>query len=302
MNTMHRLRIEAAKEHRRLSEALRNDPPAYTEAVAKTNLEHIGELMGVPCGDGTVLRVFFGATERMPLRALGYITAACQIARHVPHEQLQFIFVNKLGQDINDLPLSATRRQAQLLSRIGRRFIAMNHPELQAHVLFAEDGRMSHLARFRPSMETMLASNPDAAQALARKAAGRRADGVLYAAAHVLHQETDLLALEPLNEDEPEPAVAKRICNIGGQSERLFHGVRMIGRTALAELDIEPIASMQVFTRHQLPPYFMARGGEQSLEQALTDGVNLDVACDPAARRDVLHLAKIDALEVVCNA
>lgn len=238
----------------------------------------------------------------MPLRALSYVTAACQIARHIPHEQLQFIFVNTLGEDINGLPLFATRKQAQLLAGIGRRFIGLCHPELRDSVLFAQDNRMPALALFRRPMEALLDGNPNAAQSLAHKAAGRRADSVLYAAAHVLHQETALLDLEPLSDGEPDAVAPQRICNIGAQSERVFHSVRMVGRAALVELDIEPVPTMQVFTRQLLPPYFMARGGEQTLEGALEHGVDLGLASDPAARRDMLHLAGIGALEVFGDA
>lgn len=54
----------------------------------------------------------------------------------------------------------------------------------------------------------------------------------------------------------------------------------------------ELVPAAQVFTHHVSPPYYTARHGEQSLEDALANGVNLDAIGDTAATRDMKHFVK----------
>jgi hypothetical protein len=102
---------------------------------------------------------------------------------------------------------------------------------------------------------------------------------LLYAAAHVLVHDRAAVPLV-LERGTPVPPDAG-VIDVGGLQERHFHDVRRLFASGAAQ---GPGAL--VLTRHAVPPYTMARGGDVGLREFL-DGCS---PCEPpaeAARRDL---------------
>lgn len=242
-------------------------------------------------GAGTVLRVFFGATTEMPLRGLSYVTAATQIARHVPHEQLQVVFTNRLGEEVNGVDREAAVRQAMLIRGLGRSFIEGHHPDMADKIMFGEDVPDEMIQAIRPGVNEVISNDPRLLNELSGKDSKHGSDYETYAAAHVVYQDTDVMSPTGLTDHEPVAVTPERIVSIGCQLEHPFYRLRAQVREALRDLSYVPAA--QVFTKHVLAPYYSARGGEQSLEDAMNMGVNNNRYTDPAARRDIAYLLTV---------
>ena len=259
----------------------------YIESVGKQDMATLGHAYDVEDGKGTVLRMIFGATAAMPLRAVTYIDSALRIAKQIPHEQLQIVHANSLGTQVNPIERRDATRQARALAGLVRFHVAACHPEMEGRVLHAEDSPLE-LELFTAAAEKVLAENPALAMPLTEKGGKHGGDAVVYASAHSAYQDTDLLELEPLLDDAPSQVNAERIISIGCDQERLFYGVRMLMRGALPPV-VPLVETAQIFTKHIVPPYFVARNGEQLLEDALMNGVDMALANDSAALRDLEH-------------
>ena len=224
----------------------------------------------------------------MPLRAVSYADAAFRIAKVVPIEQIQIIHANNLGSKVNGINMAHATKQAELLATMTRIHMSVAMPEMHGRVLHAEDTELD-LEPFIALSQSVLQCDSDQSTKLSTKGTKHGGDSQQYAAAHCAFQDTDRLALRPLLLDSPEQVSAQRILSVGCQQERLFYMARMAMREVAPE-SIELVPTSQVFTKHVSPPYFMARGGEQTLEHAMLHGVNLDLTQDVAAHRDLRHL------------
>lgn len=269
--------------------------PAYLESVGRDDMTTLGSVADSPGGKGTVLRLILGATKCMPLRALSYIDTALRCAEMLPCEQLQIVHANNLGSRINGLDLQEVRRQALLLASVTSLHIAGTFPNLQKKILHAEDKQLD-TDRHIPLAQLMFSQHSDLAEKLLAKGSKHGGDATAYVAAHFAFQDTDLLQLEPLSHEAPRQVSAERIVSIGCQQERLFYAARM-GMRALSSC-VEMVETAQLFTRHITPPYFVARGGEQSLEDALQNGVDINLARDPSSHRDITHLHSLIQQEI----
>lgn len=271
-----------------LQKRLVADPMAYTESVGRRDKKMTAEVLSNESGEGTVLRLFFGATACMPLRGLSYVAAAQAIAEHIPHEQLQVIFANSLGQTTNGLGIETSRSQAMLVRDSMRRKMEVQGSDSAERIVFAEDHELDSIDAITPDISNLIVADQSLHEKLHAKGLKRGSDHVRYGAAHVTHQETNLLEPQALSNNEPAVVTAQRIISIGCQQEHVFYALRHLARQALTDLPLVPTA--QIFTRHVLPPYFMARGGEQSLSDALEHGIDMMQMQDSSARRDVAYL------------
>lgn len=272
--------------HRQMQKILLSDKQAYVESVGKHERRTAGDIFSHETGAGTVLRVFFGATRSMPLRGLGYVVAAQEIARHIPHEQLQIVFVNELGDQINGIDRGTSRKQALLVRDLFRR------QQVQPDKLtFTEDTSQDMIGKIEPDIRELIAGDKNLHDKLSAKGQKHGSDFVRYGAAHVVHQETALMVPMGLTDTEPVAIQPSRIVSVGCQQEHLFYDLRSKARAALAGLDYVP--STQIFTKHVLPPYYISRNGEQSLAEALNFGVDLSQIGDMSAERDVKHLLSV---------
>lgn len=211
------------------------------------------------------------------------------MAEQVPCEQLQVISVNRLGNQINNIPLQEARRQSQQLAALGSILLHGFMPDIAAKTVFAQDAHNEHIKDFVPVAEEVLQSSPALSTALSEKGAKHGSDFVSYGAAHLANQDTGLLELEVIAGDRPVSQVG-RVVAVGCQQERTFYDLRMAMLPLVNTCDLVP--SVQIFTNHVSPPYYTARHGEQSLEDALANGVCLDAIGDMAAERDIKHFVK----------
>jgi hypothetical protein len=253
------------------------------ESVGKQDITTLSDVIDAQEGGGTVIRLIMGATRAMPLRALSYVDTAMRIAQTLPCEQLQIVHANTLGGQINGINTEASFHDAQQLAALARMHAMAFFPALVPKLLHAEDKPID-LHDFVPAAERVFEADTAISANLGRKGTKHGGDALVYAAAHSAFQDTDRLQLQPLLADMPAQTAAERIVSVGCQQERVFYLTRMAMRE---HLTVDLVDTAQLFTRHHTPPYFMARGGEQLLSDALANGVDMQQCYDTTARRDL---------------
>ena len=284
----------------KLRRELQQDTRTYIESVGKTDINTLADVMSVPDGKGTILRLIMGATVQMPLRAITYASSALHCATLVPCEQLQIIHANKLGERINGIDPRESRRGTVILARTLQNHVEEFFPLLSGKVLHAEDTDLD-VDRFADISERALLQHPTIAHKLLAKSSKHGGDARRYAAGHFAFQDTDILELAPLHADAPSQVAAERIVSIGCQQERNFYLARMAMRHSALETDAQPLMvdTAQLFTRHLTPPYFMARDGEPSMEDTPVDNLDLASVGDVAARRDLAHFLSTNQIGAI---
>ena len=236
-----------------------------------------------------------GATTEMPFRALTYVDAAIRIAKILPCAQLQIVHVNNLGAKINNVDSRKSYSQSLRLAALSREHLLNIAPELEEKYLHAQDTDID-LEPFIHLSTQVFQERPELAQKLRSKGSKHGGDACEYAAAHCAFQDTDQLKLDPLLMLSPRQVKADRIVSIGCQQERTFYLARMAMRQAAS--DISLLSTAQIFTHHVSPPYFQARGGEQTLDDAILHDVDLSRTDDSAALRDINHFMKVNKGEI----
>lgn len=268
----------------RMGRQLRHEPLTYVESIAHQDRPVLEEILGCETVKGTVLRMFLGASECLPARALTGLISAAHTAMILPVEQLQVISVTSVGETINGTPRIIAKEQFERFAGIGTHILRHTMPEVVDKLIFAEDSFSPEIDSFRPLVEQHLKTAPALHRELARMGEGRRADFTRYTAAHVVNQDTAALELQPLH-TEANIVSLERVIAIGGQKERVFHAARL-GVRKLIEPEML-IPSVQLFTHHTVPSYFMAKQGEQALDDMLMSRQFDFAPADPQARRDM---------------
>lgn len=254
------------------------------ESVGKFDMDTLSDVADAPHGDGTVLRLIMGATRAMPARALSYIDTALRVTETLPCAQLQIVHADTLGERVNGIDARQSRDITTRLASLARFHTAVFFPELVEKVLHAEDTPFD-LTAFQQASEVVFASQPAIAEPLLGKGSKHGGDAVVYASAHSAFQDTDRLELRPLLSGAPDQVTAERIISIGCQQERVFYAARMATRPLLSGERL--LDTAQLFTGHYTPPYFVARGGEQLMDDMMTRGLNMEQFTDRSARRDM---------------
>lgn len=270
-----------------LRKQLITNPDLYVESVGKTDMETFNEVMEAPDGRGTVIRLVMGATVQMPIRAITYVDTALRLAEVIPCEQVQVIHANTVGDAINGTDKKQSHREAFDLDVLAFCHAYKTFPSVAEKLVLAEDKSFDILP-YASVTERALIGDPALANTLTEKGRAHGTNALHYAAAHFAVHDTTALCLDTTIDDCPEPVMPERIVSIGCKPERLFYRARMATRSLYDGPDMVPTA--QVFTNHTLPPYIMARGGEQSYANALLgDGIDPAQCTDPAAARDMQH-------------
>ncbi|WP_208106439.1 hypothetical protein [Streptomyces sp. GC420] len=263
----------------------------YVHGLPSGGIEALLRAAGRAALAPVVLRVVFGASTCVPLRALDYVLPAVGMAARLraapcPAPHLQVVLTSALGRHINELPADVVAREAELL-------------------VAGLDALLGHLAPV--GSFGVYRDRPDAgtAERLARLAAGLtpaqrgrildrlRGKGgaggceertLRYAAAHALLHDHDGVPMA-LERGAPAPRDAV-VIDVGGLQERHFHGVRAFFPPPPGT----PGPGALVLSRHSVPPYTMARGGDIGLREFL-DGADVSGSCLPGAvRHDLRHL------------
>ncbi|MFF1306835.1 hypothetical protein [Streptomyces sp. NPDC058307] len=224
-------------------------------------LRAVGEAVRAPL----VLRVVYGASTTMPLRALSYVLPAVRMASRLteaghraPH--LQIVLAGALGCWVNGLSGPAVAEETALLARCLGRLLSSLVPGgfgvyvtlASADVGAALDGLVRTLTPARRAHVLERLSGKGGATADEQT--------LRYSAAHVLVHDRGTVPLA-LQQGNPVPENAT-VIDIGSLQERHFHDVRRLfgpgegaGPGAL------------VLSRHSVPPYTMARGGDIGLRE-----------------------------------
>ena len=246
-------------------------------------LRAAGEAVRAPL----VLRIVYGASTTVPLRALSYVLPAVRMAsrfteagHRAPH--LQIVLAGSLGCRVNGLSGAAVAEETTLLARCLGLLLSSLVP-----------GRFGLYDTLpAPSVVTAL---DDLVRTLtpARRArvlerlggkGGATADEqtLRYAAAHVLVHDRAAVPLT-LRQGTAVPDDAT-VIDVGGLQERHFHAVRHLFAAGAAP-GAGPGAL--VLSRHSVPPYTMARGGDVGLREFLDGGSPQGRPLASAVRHDL---------------
>ncbi|WP_405775754.1 hypothetical protein [Streptomyces sp. NBC_01538] len=224
--------------------------------------------------DPLVLRVVYGASTEVPLRALSYILPAVRMAarlteagRRAPY--LQIVLASRLGGRVNALPGPVVAAETDLLAHCLNWLLSMLAPgcyglyrtRASTEVL----GALGDLVRTLPQ-----ARRAEVLDRLGGKG-GATADEqtLLYAAAHVLVHDRTGAVPHDLEYGTPGPQNAQ-VIDTGSLEERHFYHVRRLFASGAPD-GTGPGAL--VLSRHSVPPYTMARGGDIGLREFL-DGTS----------------------------
>ncbi len=241
--------------------------PEKPRMLAEIARDDVGEIFKAGVRMGTIdsngkislesvaVRTVFGATEHMPVRAVSYLLPGLHLLESLRRSrrfstlpQIQYISMGENGSRINNLDRDTVSRQANVLAGVGMRYVERFYPELADSVTFAYDN-------------TFL-DNPEVLHYKAQLQGISEAVGTHvseYALLHPLVHDmryteepfTPMIGAQSLR-DQPDLVI-----NVGGQTEKLFYGVRrMYLDTAKQEgVDMPTVRSVQLFTTNRMPPY-----------------------------------------------
>lgn len=261
---------------------------SYIEGLGGSDFQNLPEMATqVALGRGplTVIRLVYGATTEMPLRALSYLLPALVYMEHTRSavSQLQVIFVNNISSRLDRIDTRVASKQAKAFAGIAQDYIRNFFPYSDDKVVFLEDTPLdkgSDLRRRLLMLTTSLKkiAPEDILNDLVRKAVnnGSGRTYAFYGAAHTLIHDIDIPeSLVPLLPDQPEtepnPDV---IISMGGRKEEIFYRLRHALKPHL-DPEYNNAKTLQFFTRHRVPPYYMTRGGDVALDDVVRNGFNI---------------------------
>ncbi len=249
------------------------------------------------------IRVVYGATEEMPLRALSYILPPLIFMGSMKKEgitppQLQIIFANNISSRLDLLDLNKTQVQVQIFSSIAKDYIATFFPKLVESTVFLEDKPLekgsvfrNELLRVASVLRNDLGEDVKEELLLKGKNNGAFRTYPFYGAAHLLIHDADIKgSLMPIFTDQPVSVSPDTIISFGGYQEQVFYKLRHALKPNLNS-SYRDTKTLQYFTKHRVPPYYMARGGDVSLADTLMGKEESEIAV--AAQHDIYYLQKV---------
>lgn len=265
----------------------------YVHGLPRHGVPPLLRAAGAAARAPLVLRVVYGAGTEVPLRALSYVLPAVRMAARLAGSghrdcHVQVVLAGPLSGLLNALGEETVAEQTELLGHCLQRLLSFLGPV--AHSVY----HASASPRVLGALTDLVAALPPdrRARVLGRldgKGGARHEEQTLrYAAAHVLvHDRTHGPTPVPLTLRHGTPAPADpAVIDVGSLQERHFHDVRRwFARSTGAE---EPGAL--VLTRHSVPPYTMARGGDLALRDFLDGRHHEDDPLAAAARHDLRQL------------
>jgi hypothetical protein len=238
------------------------------------------------------VRTVFGASENMPLRALSYILPSLHLVESLRKSgrfqklpQIQYLFMGSTGSTINGLDSARVQQQTSLFIQIARNFITRYYPDIQDLAVFGLDSNFmgndyvqSSLSVLLRKLDTVLTASGDDDSLIDSSKHNAR----VYAALHPLVHDAPLpvnafTVVESSKALITNPTV---VINIGAQSEKPFYRIRALVRGKCGLLET---SSIQLFSGHRVPPYFLLTNDgdhteDLSLESVLDDGSKLSPA------------------------
>ncbi|MEY9874207.1 hypothetical protein ABH931_003701 [Streptacidiphilus sp. MAP12-33] len=255
--------------------------PQLLNALVGPEARTVGYIQGLPPGclpqvlsavdlaveQPVVLRVVYGASTCMPLRALSYVLPAVQLAQRIDtvvgagRTHVEVVLMGRLGTAVNGLPAAEVSDELGLLARMLTQLLTTLRPGGFSVLGDAT----ADVAEPLTELTRRLGSATRAGTlALLSGRGGSHSDEqtLRYVAAHILLH--DLGGVELTREAGSAPPDRPVRIDVGGLLERHFLQARLL---MLRELDA-PLAAPLVLTRHSVPPYLMARDGDLALRDA----------------------------------
>lgn len=282
----------------------------YVEGIGGEDYENlVSTAVNLAKPDGgenrIVIRTVFGATEMMPFRALSYLLPSLVLMEHLKEEgltvpQLQIVFANQISARLNGLDIGQAIDQSEKLARIARVYVGIFFQEIAESTVFLQDTPLERGSILRNELLSNASVLRDMEQSglesLLKGKANNNGAGrthIFYGAAHpILHDADFAGSLTPIVADQSPAVQANTIISIGGYQEQDFYRLRQALKPHLG-LAYNRLNTLQFFTRHRVPPYYMARGGDVSLDDALNrkdvDQVSV------AAQHDLNYLRRVSS-------
>lgn len=262
------------------------DKKSYIDSVAKEDIGILNNQLESGMGKSAV-RLFIGASEAIPTRALSYLASAARVTEMLGAEQLQVVSVNTLGSQINNVSSERVRQQFMQFAHLGQHILSKVIPAVADKISFAEDtaATLDRIVSLTPVVGKMLQNNRALNDKLANRSSKHGGDFAAYTAAHSVYQDLGGLGLCRLigaELIEPEYTVA-----VGCLQEKIFFEARQRIRETIPD---EVVPSVQIFSLHASAPYFVANGGEQLLDEAAVTRRIEFTNPNPATNRDLSHL------------
>jgi hypothetical protein len=278
----------------------------YTKGIGENDIANLPQTavnFGVDGANksGIVFRIVHGASEEVPLRSLTSALPALQMMDAMFQEgvtppELQIVLANNISSAINDLSSEKVAKQAQLFAAAQQLYISHFFPHLQESVVLLEDAPFVEKSVVAQSLQSTARAldkiNGRTLDKLSQKgAADMPADKKrMYGAAHPLfHDAIPKGLLIPLVDGQRDYVVPQTIISMGGTQEVDFYDIRSQVRE-LVDSSFPLVNTLQLFTRHGVPPYYMANGGDVSLSSIAGNSEIADVA-----EHDLRYLQRVSA-------
>jgi len=253
----------------------------------------------------TVIRVVFGATDRMPVRALSYMLPALTLMDGLQQDdikppQLQIIFANNISSTLNRMNYVRIAEESRRFTDVAQEYIQEFFPKLSGSTVFLEDTPLEKNSLLRDKLLQVTRSLKEMVSFETREALfnkgynGNRRINAFYGAAHILVHDIDIPVLVPIVSEQASTVRARNIISIGGYQEQFFYALRHAVKPHLGK-DYNKIKTLQYFTRHHVPPYYMARDGDIALDVVLSGQRDKYPEVGKAVQYDLDYLMEVSS-------
>lgn len=293
----------------------------YINGLGGNDFQNIPDVAASLIGRGkqrNIIRVVYGASTQMSARALSYILPGLVFMEHLEEAkidppQMQVIFADNISARLDNINLPDAMTQSYAVAQLARKYIEDFYPTLSDSVLFLRDDSIDEkgsplgdeLSRVTGILKRE--ASQDLKDILIEKDGNHGTNGnhEMYGAAHLLIHDIDIPGcLHPIFPDQSimvrEP---KSIISIGGYQERLFYRLRQALKPFLGE-EYSRVKTLQYFTKHRVPPYYMARDGDLSLDAVMDcavlneEAIRALVAISRAVGADLQYFGMVTAHRV----
>lgn len=274
---------------------------SYVNGIGGRDIEslvRIGSSLAVDKdgSSGVVSRLVFGGTKDMSLRGLSYLLPPLLMmenmrAKGINVPQLQVIFANNISSRLNDhLEYADTVEQSRRFTDVAQSYVEEYFPEQLERVAFFEDAPLERGSTIRNELVRVARVADDEFSDETKKTLNGKGNNQskrlnkFYGAAHVLMHDISLPGIiVPVLSNQPAAVSPAAIISFGGNQEKDFYRVRHELKKHLGE-EYNSLDTLQYFTRHKVPPYYMSRDGDASLGEVLA-GITPDVNSLPRTAR-----------------
>lgn len=225
-----------------------------------------------------VIRIVMGATGTMPLRSLSYVIPGLVMAENLKsiglNPQVQIINALHISSSLSNVDLETAKKQAELFTSVSEEYISKFFPQTERNVVFLKDKPIddelhTQIQVIEEVVKKQSSANSKTTLCVKGQNHDAQDNSYLYASAHVLmHDMKAEDILSHTHPDQPQIMDPSVIISIGGKQEGLFYQIRHEVKPFIS--NNEGTRTIQYFTSHHVPPYYVDRNGDVSLSSALS--------------------------------